>query len=162
MGTGQRIRPTEARHVTAEVRTMQAIVHPVRLAGYGVRAPTTRVRGREVAGRVEAVGNNVSRLRVGDEVFGIGEGSFAEYARARADKLAPRPKNLTFEQAAAAGVSAHHCPASRPQPNSSAAQGIDPDPAHGTTGSTDDGPVVVLPCPPMLTWIDTVNSYRTA
>jgi NADPH:quinone reductase-like Zn-dependent oxidoreductase len=78
----------------------------LRLAGFGVRAPKTRVRGREVAGRVEAVGKGVTTFRPGDEVFGIGEGSFAEYARATQDKLAPKPANLTFGQAAAVGVSA--------------------------------------------------------
>jgi NADPH:quinone reductase-like Zn-dependent oxidoreductase len=79
--------------------------YPIRLAGYGVRAPKTRIRGREVAGRVEAVGKDVTTLRPGDEVFGIGEGCFAEYACAKANKLAPKPKALTFEQAAAVGVS---------------------------------------------------------
>jgi NADPH:quinone reductase-like Zn-dependent oxidoreductase len=85
---------------------MTGLAYPIRLAGYGVRAPKTRVRGREVAGRVEAVGEAVATLQAGDEVFGICEGSFAEYACARADKLAPKPENLTFEQAAAVGVSA--------------------------------------------------------
>lgn len=85
---------------------MTGLPYPVRLAGYGVRAPKTRVRGREVAGRVEAVGKDVTTLRPGDEVFGIGEGSFAEYARATQDRLAPKPANLTFEQAAAVPVSA--------------------------------------------------------
>jgi NADPH:quinone reductase-like Zn-dependent oxidoreductase len=85
---------------------MTGLPYPIRLAGYGVRAPKTRVRGREVAGRVEAVGRNVTSLRPGEAVFGIGEGTFAEYATARADKLAPKPKNLTFEQAAAVPVSA--------------------------------------------------------
>jgi NADPH:quinone reductase-like Zn-dependent oxidoreductase len=84
---------------------MAGLPFPIRLAGYGFRAPKTRVRGREVAGRVEAVGKNVTTLRVGDEVFGIGEGTFAEYAPARADKLAPMPANLTALQSAAAGVS---------------------------------------------------------
>ena len=56
-------------------------------------------------GAVEAVGAGVTTLRPGDEVFGIGEGTFAEYARARADKLAPRPTNLTFVQAAAVPIS---------------------------------------------------------
>jgi NADPH:quinone reductase-like Zn-dependent oxidoreductase len=59
---------------------MAGLPYPVRLAGYGIRAPKTRVRGREVAGRVEAAGSAVTTLAVGDEVFGIGEGSFAEYA----------------------------------------------------------------------------------
>ena len=80
--------------------------YAVRLAGYGIRAPKNRVRGREVAGRVEAVGTSVTTLQVGDEVFGIAEGSFAEYACAREDKLAPKPENLTFEQAAASTISA--------------------------------------------------------
>jgi NADPH:quinone reductase-like Zn-dependent oxidoreductase len=65
--------------------------YPVRLAGYGIRAPKTRVPGREVAGRVEATGLAVTALHVGDEVFGIADGSFAEYASARPSKLAPKP-----------------------------------------------------------------------
>ena len=70
----------------------------LRLFGYGLRAPTDRVRGREVAGQIEAVGANVTTLRPGDDVFGIAEGSFAEYARARADKLAPKPAGLTINR----------------------------------------------------------------
>ena len=85
---------------------MTGLPYPVRLAGYGVRTPKTRVRGRELAGSVEAVGANVTRFRVGDEVFGIGEGGFAEYATATPDKLAPKPRNLTFVQAAAVPISA--------------------------------------------------------
>jgi NADPH:quinone reductase-like Zn-dependent oxidoreductase len=78
----------------------------VRVMGYGLRTPKVGVRGRDVAGWVEAVGTNVTQFRPGDEVFGIGEGSFAEYVGARADKLAPKPANLTFEQAAAVPISA--------------------------------------------------------
>jgi NADPH:quinone reductase-like Zn-dependent oxidoreductase len=78
----------------------------IRLAGYGVRRPKNPVRGREVAGRVEATGKDVTRFQPGDEVMGTGEGSFAEYARAREDKLAPKPTNLTFVQAAAVPISA--------------------------------------------------------
>ena len=55
---------------------------------------------------MHAVGNNVTTLRAGDEVYGIGDGTFADYACARADKPAPKPRNLTFEQAAAAPISA--------------------------------------------------------
>ena len=62
--------------------------------------------GREVAGTVVAVGSAVTRFAAGDEVFGIGRGTFAEYAAARADKLARKPANLTFEQAAVVPVSA--------------------------------------------------------
>jgi NADPH:quinone reductase-like Zn-dependent oxidoreductase len=85
---------------------MAGLPYPIRVAGYGLRQPKTRVRGREVAGRVEAVGKAVTTLKVGDEVFGVGEGSFAEYVGARADKLAAKPANLTFEQAAVVTVSA--------------------------------------------------------
>jgi NADPH:quinone reductase-like Zn-dependent oxidoreductase len=77
----------------------------VRVMGYGLRTPKVRVRGRDVAGRVAAVGNNVTQVQPGAEVFGIGEGSFAEYVRARADKLAPKPANLSFQQAAAVPIS---------------------------------------------------------
>jgi NADPH:quinone reductase-like Zn-dependent oxidoreductase len=84
---------------------MTGLPYPVRLA-CGIRAPKTQVRGREVAGRVEATGSAVTALRVGDEVFGIADGSFAQYASARPGKLAPKPANLTFAQAAAVPVSA--------------------------------------------------------
>ncbi|MFG2414895.1 NAD(P)-dependent alcohol dehydrogenase [Streptomyces goshikiensis] len=77
----------------------------LRLMGYGLRAPKVRVRGREVAGRVEAVGDGVSGLRPGDEVFGICEGSFAEYAIGSQDKLALKPAGLPLEQAAALSIS---------------------------------------------------------
>ncbi|HZB78919.1 MAG TPA: NAD(P)-dependent alcohol dehydrogenase [Actinomycetota bacterium] len=63
------------------------------------------VRGRDVAGTVEAVGAKVTGFRPGDEVMGIAEGSFAELAVARPDKLVPKPAGLTFEQAAALPIS---------------------------------------------------------
>jgi NADPH:quinone reductase-like Zn-dependent oxidoreductase len=85
---------------------MTGLPYLVRVMGYGVRAPKTRVRGTELAGRVEAVGASVTRFQPGDEVFGTCDGSFAEYACARADKLAPKPAKLSFEQAAAVPVSA--------------------------------------------------------
>ncbi len=66
----------------------------------GLRAPKIRVRGQDVAGRVEAVGKDVTRFRPGDDVFGTCDGAFAEFATARSDKVAPKPANLTFEQAA--------------------------------------------------------------
>ena len=83
---------------------MTGLPYPIRLAGYGLRAPKNPVIGSDVAGVVEAVGKDVSRFRPGDEVFGIGKGSFAEYACAREDKLAPKPANLTFEQAAVVAI----------------------------------------------------------
>jgi NADPH:quinone reductase-like Zn-dependent oxidoreductase len=77
----------------------------VRVMGYGLRTPKVGVRGRDVAGRVAAVGTNVTQVQPGEEVFGIGEGSFAEYVCARADKLVPKPATLSFEQAAAVPIS---------------------------------------------------------
>jgi NADPH:quinone reductase-like Zn-dependent oxidoreductase len=77
----------------------------VRAMGFGLRSPKVRVRGRDVAGRVEAVGKNVTRFHAGDEVFGTCEGSFAEYVCAKEDKLALKPENLTFEQAATVPIS---------------------------------------------------------
>jgi NADPH:quinone reductase-like Zn-dependent oxidoreductase len=84
---------------------MAGLPYPIRLAGYGLRAPKNPVIGSDVAGIVETVGKNVSRFQPGDEVFGIGKGSFAEYVCAREDKLAPKPANLTFEQASVLAVS---------------------------------------------------------
>ncbi len=72
----------------------------------GLRKPKNRVPGTDIAGTVEAVGNDVEGLRAGDDVFGWCTGAIAEYASASADHLVPKPANLTFEQAAAVGVSA--------------------------------------------------------
>ena len=83
---------------------MAGLPFPVRLA-IGLRAPRNPVRGRDVAGTVEALGAGVTEFRVGDEVFGICEGSFAEYARVRVRKCVPKPVNLTLEQAAAVPIS---------------------------------------------------------
>ena len=84
---------------------MTGLPYLVRLFGYGLRAPKNPVPGMDIAGVVEAVGKDVGSLQPGDEVFGIGKGTFAEYATAREDKLAPKPANLTFEQAAVVAIS---------------------------------------------------------
>ena len=84
---------------------MTGLPYPIRLAGYGLRAPNNPVIGSDVAGVVEAVGKDVTRFQRGDEVFGIGKGTFAEYVCAREDKLTPKPANLTFEQAAVVAIS---------------------------------------------------------
>jgi len=73
--------------------------------GLGFRGPRNRVPGLDVAGTVVATGPGVTRFAVGDEVFGIARGSFAEYAVAREAKLARKPAALTFAQAAALAVS---------------------------------------------------------
>jgi NADPH:quinone reductase-like Zn-dependent oxidoreductase len=70
----------------------------------GLRRPKVRIRGRDFAGRVEAVGEGVDRFRPGDEVFGEADGAFAEYVSAPAGAVDPKPTNLTFEQAAAVPV----------------------------------------------------------
>jgi NADPH:quinone reductase-like Zn-dependent oxidoreductase len=83
---------------------MAGLPYLVRLVS-GLRVPKARVPGTDVAGRVEAVGKDVTRFQPGDEVFGTCHGSFAEYASAREDKIAPKPANLTFEQAATVPIS---------------------------------------------------------
>jgi NADPH:quinone reductase-like Zn-dependent oxidoreductase len=84
---------------------MAGMPYMVRLMGFGLRAPKTPVLGSDVAGTVEAVGRSVTRFMPGDEVFGTGVGTFAEYTRARDHKLAHRPASVSFEQAAAVPVS---------------------------------------------------------
>jgi NADPH:quinone reductase-like Zn-dependent oxidoreductase len=73
---------------------------------YGLPKPKNRVPGTDIAGTVEAVGKGVTGLGPGDEVFGWCTGAFAEYVCAAADRFLTKPANLTFEQAAAVGVSA--------------------------------------------------------
>lgn len=85
---------------------MAGLPYLVRVLGYGLRGPRDRIRGTDVAGRVEAVGTNVTAFQPGDEVFGTCAGSFAEYASTHHENLAPRPANLSLEQAAAVPVSA--------------------------------------------------------
>jgi len=77
---------------------------------YGLLKPKYKILGSDVAGRVEAVGRNVTHFQPGDEVFGdlslSGFGAFAEYVTAPEQALALKPTNLTFEEAAAVPVSA--------------------------------------------------------
>jgi len=84
---------------------MRAIPYVIRL-GLGLRRPRRRTPGRDIAGRVEAVGRNVTEFRPGDEVFGWAPGAFAEYVSTPAKTLLPKPDGLTLEQAAAVGDSA--------------------------------------------------------
>jgi NADPH:quinone reductase-like Zn-dependent oxidoreductase len=84
---------------------MTGLPYLVRVMGFGLRKPKIRIRGMDVAGTVEAAGRNVTQLKEGDLVYGTCDGSFAEYACAKAERIAPIPANLTFEQAAAVPVS---------------------------------------------------------
>ena len=74
--------------------------------GFGLRGPRNPVPGRDVAGVVAEIGSGVTRFAVGDEVYGVAPGSFAEYAVAKQTKLARKPANLTFAQAAVVPISA--------------------------------------------------------
>jgi NADPH:quinone reductase-like Zn-dependent oxidoreductase len=83
---------------------MTGVPYVARLV-FGLRAPKQPVPGMDLAGVVVAIGSEVTRLEVGDEVFGVGKGSFAELAAAKEAKLARKPSNLSFEQAAAVPIS---------------------------------------------------------
>ena len=77
--------------------------------GSGLRAPKDPTVGADLAGRIEAVGKDVEGFEPGDEVYGVSGGSWAEYALARPNRLARKPANVSFEEAAAvpvAGVTA--------------------------------------------------------
>jgi len=84
---------------------MTGTPYAMRLAGFGFRAPKNPLLGYDVAGRIEAVGAQVTNFRAGQEVFGTCRGSFAEYAVARPDRLVSKPESVGFEQAAALPIS---------------------------------------------------------
>jgi NADPH:quinone reductase-like Zn-dependent oxidoreductase len=79
--------------------------YAMRLLGFGVRSPKAPNPGRAFAGTIESVGQNVTELEPGDEVYGTCDGSFAEYALTGPSLAAPKPANLSMEQAAAVPVS---------------------------------------------------------
>jgi NADPH:quinone reductase-like Zn-dependent oxidoreductase len=87
------------------IHVMTGEPYLMRVMGFGLRKPKAPVLGQDVAGTVTATGPGVTRLKVGDEVFGIAQGSFALFAVAREDKLTHKPENLTFTQAAAMPIS---------------------------------------------------------
>ena len=90
----------------ADYRMMRANPFLVRLMTGGLLKPKDTRLGSDVAGRVEAVGENVKQFRPGDEVFGCRHGAFAEYVCAREGLLALKPANSSFEEAAAVPVAA--------------------------------------------------------
>ncbi|WP_394613515.1 NAD(P)-dependent alcohol dehydrogenase [Lentzea sp. JNUCC 0626] len=77
----------------------------LRILGFGFRAPKAIVPGRDVAGVVTEVGPGVTEFHLGDEVFGTCEGSFAEHAVAPVTRLARKPHNVSFSEAAAVPIS---------------------------------------------------------
>jgi NADPH:quinone reductase-like Zn-dependent oxidoreductase len=82
---------------------MRGAPYPLRIAA-GLRKPKNKRLGVDVAGVVEAAGRSVKQLKPGDEVFGAGRGAFAEYVCASEPKLALKPRNVTFEQAASVPI----------------------------------------------------------
>lgn len=84
---------------------MMGMPYLIRIMGFGFGRPKTPVPGLDVAGRVVAVGSDVTRFGVGDEVFGIGKGAYAEYAIAKESKLVHKPASLSFEEAGVAAIS---------------------------------------------------------
>jgi NADPH:quinone reductase-like Zn-dependent oxidoreductase len=85
--------------------SMTGTPYLMRIMGFGFRGPKNEVPGLDAAGVVVATGAEVTRFQPGDEVFGIARGSFAPYAAANQGKLAVKPANLTFEQAAVVPIS---------------------------------------------------------
>jgi NADPH:quinone reductase-like Zn-dependent oxidoreductase len=83
---------------------MAGLPYPIRLAGFGLRRPKHNP-GRSFAGTVDAVGTQVRGFTPGEEVFGVCDGSFAEYVRVSTKKVAPMPANLSFGQSAAVPIS---------------------------------------------------------
>lgn len=77
----------------------------LRLAGFGLRRPRQPVLGMDLAGRVVAVGRDVTRLKPGDVVFGVGTGTFAEFALAQHERVTTIPPGITYTAAAAVPVS---------------------------------------------------------
>lgn len=77
------------------------------IAGKLMRQTEEPIRGVDVAGTIEAVGKDVTGFRVGDEVFGSAIATFAEYARARQDRIAIKPATMSFEEGASMGVAGY-------------------------------------------------------
>jgi NADPH:quinone reductase-like Zn-dependent oxidoreductase len=94
-----------------DLRMLRANPFFMRLMPGGLFRPKNKILGGDVAGRVEAIGNNVKQFKPGNEVFGYlpsatGRGTFAEYVCAKENMITLKPANLTFEQAAAVSLAA--------------------------------------------------------
>jgi NADPH:quinone reductase-like Zn-dependent oxidoreductase len=99
---GAQLLVANASSIEARVGVSHVIIG---ISGFGLRRPRHKVLGMDVAGRVLAVGRDVKRPRVGDAVYGMGTGTFAEFAVAHEDRLVAKPRELSFVHAAAATVS---------------------------------------------------------
>ena len=84
---------------------MAGLPYAVRAAGFGIRAPKTPTPGMDLSGTVVSVGADVDGFAPGDDVYGIGNGAYAEYAVAPAEKLAHKPDHLDHTQAAVLAIS---------------------------------------------------------
>lgn len=105
-GPGQVLVRVEAAGVDRGVwHLTTGLPYIVRLVGFGLRRPKQPIPGMDLAGRVVAVGDDVTRFAVGDEVFGIGSGAFAEFAVADEAKLARRPETVDATAAAVSSIS---------------------------------------------------------
>ena len=91
---------------TAVLHMMTGRPLAMRLAGYGLRKPKKRIPGMAFAGRVMEVGAGVTSFSIGDSVFGVAQGAFAEFACARVDRIAPTPAGLSALQGSALPISA--------------------------------------------------------
>ena len=82
---------------------LRGMPYPLRIV-VGLRKPKVTRFGVDAAGQVEAVGRNVTQFKAGDDVFGLCRGAFAEYACTSEMRLAVKPENVTFEQAASVPI----------------------------------------------------------
>jgi NADPH:quinone reductase-like Zn-dependent oxidoreductase len=101
-----RVRVQAASLHRGDAHVMRGQPYPIRLTGLGLLRPKRTIPGSDVAGRIDAVGDRVTRFAVGDAVFGWCAGALAEYACAHEDNFVPKPVGLTFGEAAAVPVSA--------------------------------------------------------
>ncbi|MGP3918570.1 NAD(P)-dependent alcohol dehydrogenase [Nonomuraea sp. 10N515B] len=102
-----RVRATSVQPYDWHLMRGEPYVARVMPGGLGLRKPSIPILGADVAGEVEAVGKNVTEFAPGDEVFAMSkQGGFGEYVRVEAAELAPKPRNLSFEEAAAVPLAA--------------------------------------------------------
>ncbi len=99
VGDGDVLVRVKAAGVNWADRSMTVGAPYVMRLGYGLRGPRRRVRGSDVAGTVERTGRNVRDFTPGDDVYGWGVSTFAEYAAVPAGQLVPKPESISFEQA---------------------------------------------------------------